>query len=117
MKSKKTKQLLQATNDWVIRLDEVKETKKEPSFDIVRQKTYEIDEWLDVWKNEMLTWITEENPAIHQEQVLNAYEASKKLVVQSFYPSTRRALFHMSIQSLQYTLKRMITVQEGGQSE
>lgn len=114
MKSKKTKQLLQATNKWLVRLDEVKKTKEEPSFDIVRQKTYEMDEWLDEWKDEMLEWIATEKPVVQQEQILNAYEASKKLVVQSFYPSTRRALFRMSIQSLQYTLKRIITVQEGG---
>ncbi len=108
------KEALHSIDEWyeetvlfLQRLHQVKAGQVTYSFESIKKETYAYDKRMDSRYASIEHWWSSTSHTLHETQLENAKEASDKLIVQSFFERTREALFVRSLQSLQYTLKRI----------
>lgn len=110
----RTEQLLTVCEECLERHAEMRRQDREPDFfNEVKPYSDEQFELLDIWKDEILTWIRRDRPKyIHLQQILALDDMMRQFIVQSFYQKTGKKRFVQSIQSARYTLQTVMKALE-----
>lgn len=105
-----TKKLLGYHSEIMKKFEETKEIRIEGDFfQEVMPFSNQVKDTMDLWKREVMTWITNRRPKnIHAQQIDSTIEQLEMITVQAFFPQTSRTRFIHTAHSVEYVLTAVL---------